>query len=151
VNTGAIMNGHLEWSIKLSLLLYVTSAPGGGIRAEGITSENGCFFFPLSEGGVGDGSYAFDGSIALFAHHGAPITTFASLRLRREASGSWVLEMSPDDGPAVPAFSLGAAREVEHELEFTDVTLTQIGSEMFGGYYVPGEKFDPIRVLLHRG
>lgn len=143
------MDGHLEWSIKLSLLLYATTAPGGGMRAEGVTSESGRFFFPETPSDAP--GHTFGGSVALFAHHGMPITTFASLRARPDLSDRWVLEMSPDEGPAVAAFALGTPRTTDGVLEFTDVALTEIGSEMFGGYYGAGEPFDPLLIRPARG
>lgn len=141
------MTGYLEWSIKLSLLAYVTTAPGGGIDARGVTSERGQFRFPIES--VGDGSeYHFSGSVALKAHHGMPITTFAALHLHRLPEGSWMLAMSPDDGPRVDAFALGEPVEGDGSLTFPTVALTSIGSEMFGGYYGAGEAFDPLTVHL---
>jgi len=142
------MTGYLEWSFKLSLVVYATTAPGGGIDADGITSERGQFRFPLESADAEVGAWEFSGSVALKAHYGMPLVTFAQLRLRREADGSYVLEMSPDDGPRVDAFVLGAPVEEADELRFTRVSLTKVGSDMFQGYYGAGEEFDPLQVHL---
>lgn len=140
------MSGYLEWSFKLSLLMYVTTAPGGGIQADGVTSEQGQFRFPVES--ANGSELFFSGSVALKAHYGMPLTTFASLHLHQSTGGAWMLAMSPDDGPRVDAFELGGLTEQDGVLTFDTVTLTAIGSEMFGDYYAAGEAFDPI--AIHR-
>ncbi|MGP6178190.1 HtaA domain-containing protein [Microbacterium sp. A196] len=134
---------YLEWSIKLSLLLYVTSSPGGAVRADGVTSQNGQFRFPLDS--CAEGEYVTTGSVALFAHHGMPITSLESLRAYRSTDGSWLLATSPG-GQAVDAFALSAPREEGGDIVFDQVALTPAGAELFGGYYAVGEVFDPITV-----
>lgn len=134
---------HLEWSIKLSLLLYVTSSPGGAVRADGVTSEKGQFRFPLVSSA--EGEYVTTGSVALFAHYGMPITVLEALRAYRSADGSWLLSFSPG-GQAADAFALGAPREEGGDIVFDQVTLTPAGAELFGGSYAVGEAFDPIRI-----
>ncbi|MGM7698462.1 HtaA domain-containing protein [Microbacterium sp. A84] len=135
---------YLEWSIKLSLLLYVTSSPGGAVRADGVTSEKGQFRFPLVVSS--DGEHVTTGSVALFAHYGMPITSLESPRAYRSADGSWLLAISPG-GQAVDAFALSTPREEGDSVVFDQVTLTSAGAELFGGSYPVGEAFDPI--VLH--
>lgn len=139
------MDAYLEWSIKLSLLMYATSAPGGGIRTDGVVSERGQFRFPLT-GQTAD-EYASAGSVALFAHHGMPITTLSGLRVHR-SEGGWMLQNSSAGGEVVDAFALSEPVEASDGLTFAQVTLTQAGSEMFSGYYRAGEAFDALHVVL---
>ncbi|KDA04773.1 hypothetical protein DC31_05445 [Microbacterium sp. CH12i] len=136
---------YLEWSIKLSLLLYVTSSPGGAVRVDGVTSQNGQFRFPLVSAASAAAEYATTGSVSLFAHYGMPITSLESLRAYRSAAGSWLLATSPG-GQAVDAFALSAPREDGGDIVFEQVTLTPAGAQLFGGYYAVGEVFDPITV-----
>lgn len=137
---------HLEWSIKLSLLLYVTSSPGGAVRVDGVTSEKGQFRFPLDSSASTADEYVTTGTVSLFAHYGMPITSLESLRAYRSADGSWLLATSPGGGPAVDAFALSAPREEGDDVVFDSVTLTPAGVELFGGSYAVGEAFDPIIV-----
>ncbi|GAA5033790.1 HtaA domain-containing protein [Microbacterium fluvii] len=141
------MRCHLEWSVKLSLLMYVTSAPGGRLEVDGVTSERGTFRFPLEEVGA-DGSLRFGGSVAFFAHHGAFITTLSHLQLTPGALG-WAVSYTPPgaDGPIV-AWRTGApAPEAAGVTELPVVALTEGGAAAFGGYYAAGEAFDPMRVV----
>ncbi|QAY59531.1 hypothetical protein ET475_05720 [Microbacterium protaetiae] len=140
------MDAYLEWSIKLSLLMYASTAPGGSIRAEGVTSVDGQFRFPLAPSLGGTDEYASTGSVTLFAHYGMPLTTFSSLRVHRSADEGWLLSNSPTEGNPVDAFRLGAPSGTGAALVFDDVTLTETGAEMFAGYYKAGEIFDPIDI-----
>lgn len=139
-------NGALEWGIKTSLLLYATGAPGGGIQTDGVSSTNGTFHFPLTNEKPDE--FRFSGSVAVFAHYGAPIAAFARMRVHQAENGNWMLEMSPDDGPAVAAFKLEGHEEGDSSISFSSVELTEIGSEMFGGYYASGEEFEPLFIRL---
>lgn len=135
------MTGHLEWSVKLSLLLYVTSAPGGRLETEGVTSSAGLFQFPLES--VGDQGYSFGGTVAFYAHHGSFITALSDLRLQRGDDGWTLATTPPGASEAVIAWTL---REGD-DGAFEDVTLTAAGAELFGGYYAAGDVFDPLRVV----
>lgn len=141
------MDAHLEWSIKLSLLMYTVNSPGGALRTDGVTSDRGRFRFPIDPDHSGPDEYAFTGSVALFAHYGMPITTLTALRVHRDANGEWMLEVTPE-ASAIDAFRLGMPTTEPGALVFTDVRLTAAGAEMFSGSYQAGEMFDPIRVQL---
>jgi hypothetical protein len=138
--------GGLDWGIKISLLLYATGAPGGGISTEGVTSATGSFLFPLLS--HTENEFKFSGSVSVFAHYGSPIATFAQLRVFLDEEKKWMLEINPDDGPPVIAFELNEKISENGMITFPSVALTGIGSEMFGGYYSPAEKFDPIQIRL---
>lgn len=143
------MTGYLEWSIKLSLLMYVTSAPGGRLEADGVTSERGLFRFPLTSVDEPDTAMTFGGSVGFYAHHGSFITTLNELVLAREGE-EWVISYrSPEAEEPVAAWRAnGADAPLDGILSLGPIVLTEAGASAFGGYYGPGELFDPARIVL---
>jgi len=143
------MPGYLEWSIKLSLLMYVTSAPGGRLETDGVTSDRGRFRFPLlGDAGPDDSAWEFGGSVRLFGHYGSFITELSGLRLEQQGAEATLSFRPSGAEAAIPAFRATAAAGTAERREYAPVVLRAEGVAAFGDHYRADELFDPMSVVF---
>lgn len=145
--------GGMTWSIKDSLLSYVSRAHGEVTLTGDVVFDQGSFSWPLAAGSgqVKDGTLTlrFEGSVMLQAHHGVFQVAFSDPSLR--VDGDELLLVSDDiaDKP----FLSGSYRKQRLEQGVALIAdaprLLKAGVDAFGGNYFEGTEFDPLIVVFN--
>ncbi len=163
-------DGALDWGVKRSFRSYVS---GGAARGEIATVEpastnpDGTFRFAgageADFGGEGDVDAAHAGAVRFTGHDGALDLTIADPRVRIDGDdGTLVVDADgthPDTGLpqrfddivlATLDASAVQATATDGLVTWRDVTvtLTEDGSEAFGGFYQAGEVMDPLTLVV---
>lgn len=143
---------HLDWGIKLSLLMYVAGAPGGRLETDGVAGTGNAFHFPLdgSRPVPDGGPYGFTGSVRFFGHYGSFVAEVADPEVLAGET-DWSLSiLDRQSGVRTTAFRLAGApdRSEAGTLSWQRVELTPEGAALFGGSYVAGTVFEPVTVDL---
>lgn len=150
---------HLDWGIKLSLLMYVAGAPGGRLETDGVAGTGNAFHYPLDQDRTPAASadataYAFTGSVRFWGHFGSFVADVADPEVRpagEDAGSDWAMSiLDRETGVRTAAFRLAGApdRTEEGRLAWDTVELTEDGAKLFGGSYKAGTRFDPVAIVL---
>ncbi|MFD1212022.1 HtaA domain-containing protein [Arthrobacter sp. GCM10027362] len=152
----------LTWGIKRSFINYISRLPDGSVTAQdGAAIVDGSFFRFESDGGEHGslrtaGVLRFRGQVQLRGHYGMLSVLIADPWIEFDNGAAVVSIVDvrhwPDRSKRVPLLQLPSARLVAdgacHFLPETPARLTSEGSVMFNEQYQPGEKMDPVAVVL---
>ena len=146
----------LRWSIRQSLLQYVSSLPDGRLRvAGGVDVVDGFHFvFPAADPAVDgttavEGLHRFTGAVELTAHFGMLRFVFADPWLHARPDGAGALSTVTHDGSRATIATCALQRDADGTWQGTRVTLTQDGAALMADTYPAGLELDPFTASAH--
>lgn len=147
--------GTLTWSIKDSLLRYVTVISRGSVEVGGGAGvdDEGVFSFPLRRAVRIEGEWAlsFEGSVRLVAHHGLLDIRIVDPEFIVGDVGGVLIAQTADDGTTTPVAATppAAPAEVGDALEWDAASeLLPAAVEVFGSVYPAGTELAPLRISV---
>lgn len=147
-------HGELRWGVKSSFLRYVRQIAAGTVTTDGGAQESpeGEYSWPLSRSSRENGQLelCFTGSVRFVAHGGFLDVTLRDPILRLAASGG-TLSIVDEAGKAKAIALFADDSDVlapGHTNEDLVPTLTEYGTEIFGGVYPVDTAFDPVIALI---
>jgi hypothetical protein len=149
--------GSLTWSVRDSLMRYVTVIAGGSYDIDGPASvdDSGLFTFPLARAVSSDSGWRllFSGSLHFTAHHGLlDIRIIDPEIVVRPTSGTLLARTVMDSAALTAIVELGAATPAQDgdDLVWDAVPSKLLDSavEMFGTVYPAGTAMAPLGIRI---
>jgi hypothetical protein len=147
----------MAWAVRSSFVAYVSGSGGTIELADGAAmTDAGEFYFPPKAGSVSDRDsvLGFRGSVRFRAHFGMLDVLIADPTVRLEPDRTATL--SVDTGNGMTNVAVIARGETIREAGVTmwlnsPTSLTEMGAELFGGSYDPGESMATLTIRVPHG